>query len=54
MHIHFNSHTKDGVLGYTRRMDDGDLKITATANAGDGLGKQMPRVHIQKEWSIDI
>lgn len=54
VHIHFDSHTKDGVVGYTRRMADGDIKIHATMNMGDGMGKQMPRIHVQKEWSVDV
>jgi len=54
VHLHFDSHTRDGVVGFTRHMNDGDLNVRATMNLGDGMGRNMPAIHIQKEWSIDL
>lgn len=54
MAVRFDSHTQEGVLELTQRMNDGDIKVTCSGNvSADGM-KRMPRIQVQKEWSLDL
>lgn len=54
MSLRFDSHTQDGVLELTQRMSDGDVKVTCSGNVSAGGAKRMPRIQVQKEWSLDL